>query len=185
MLKWLRERIVPILMLLLVVLIVAGIFYVYNRYPEQVETLEDYGYLGAFVLSIIFNATVILPLGGFAFIIALGAVTPIFPLVGLAGGIGAGIGEMTGYLAGYSGRGIIHKQHLYARLEKWVKKWGMLAIFALSVVPFFFDVAGLAAGAMRFPAWKFFIACALGRTVTYTFFAWTGSVGLDWFSGIL
>ena len=185
MLKWLRERIVPILSLLLVVAIIFGVFYFYTNYPKEVESLKDYGYLGAFFLSIIFNATVILPVGNFAFIIALGAIMPVFPLVGIAGGLGAAIGEMTGYLAGYSGRGIIHKQRLYQKLEHWVKKWGMLAVFVLSVVPFVFDVAGLAAGAMRFPAWKFFIACALGRMVAYIVFAWAGAMGWDWFNGIL
>jgi len=185
LLNWLRERIVFILSLLLVAAIIFGVFYFSKNYPEQVESLKDYGYLGAFVLSVIFNATVILPVGNFAFIISLGAIMPVFPLVGLAGGIGAAIGEMTGYLAGYSGRGIIHQQHLYKRLEKWVKRWGMLAIFVLSAVPFVFDVAGLAAGAMRFPAWKFFIACALGRILTYTFFAWAGAMGWEWVNGIL
>ena len=38
---------------------------------------------------------------------------------------------------------------------------------------------------MRFPAWKFFIACALGRIVTYTFFAWAGAMGWEWVNGIL
>jgi len=185
LLKWLRERIVPLLSLALVVAIAVAVFYFYKNYPEKIDALKDYGYLGAFVLSIIFNATVILPVGNFAFIIALGAIMPIFPLVGVAGGLGAGIGEMTGYLAGYSGRGMIRKQRLYQRLEAWVKRWGMLAIFTLSAVPFVFDVVGLAAGAMRFPPWKFFVACALGRTVTYTLFAWAGAMGWDWISGAL
>ena len=81
--------------------------------------------------------------------------------------MGAAIGETTGYLAGYSGRGIVEKVKLYDRLVGWLKRWGVFAIFVLSVVPFFFDLAGIAAGALRFPYWKFFLACWLGRTVLY------------------
>jgi membrane protein YqaA with SNARE-associated domain len=181
--KWLKDRIVPLLTLTLVIGIIVSVFYFYKEYPEKIDALQDYGYLGAFVISIILNATVVLPVGNFAFIITLGAILPIFPLVGIAGGLGAAIGEMTGYMAGYSGRGIIQKQNLYKRLEEWVAKWGALAIFVLSAVPLFFDVAGLAAGAMRFPVWKFFVACWLGRTLLYIVFAWIGAMGWELFSG--
>jgi membrane protein DedA with SNARE-associated domain len=38
-------------------------------------------------------------------------------------------------------------------------------------------VAGCIAGALRYPAWKFFVACWLGRTVLYTGVAWAGALG--------
>jgi membrane protein DedA with SNARE-associated domain len=145
---------------------VVGVFYVYTNYPDKIESLKALGYPGAFLISIILNATVLLPVGNIAIIITLGAaLNPVF--VGLAGGIGAAIGEMSGYMAGYSGRAIIQRQKVYNRLERWVKKWGAFAIFFLSVGPFFFDLAGIAAGALRMPLWKFFIACWLGRTIAY------------------
>jgi membrane protein YqaA with SNARE-associated domain len=99
--------------------------------------------------------------------------------VGLAGGLGAAFGEMTGYWAGYSGRAIIPQSKIYQRFEKWLDKWGMLTVFGLSVAPLFFDLVGLAAGVMRFPFWRFFLACWWGRTVLYIVIAWAGALGWD------
>ena len=110
---------------------------------------------------------------------ALGAALPSAVLVGLAGGAGAAIGELTGYLAGYSGQTIIKRQKVYTRIEQWVKKWGTLTIFLISVVPFFFDLAGIAAGVIRFPVWKFLIACWLGRTILYIVIALAGAHGWE------
>ena len=94
-------------------------------------------------------------------------------------GWGAAIGEITGYMAGYSGRAIVQRQKTYVRLEGWVKKWGVLAIFILSIVPFFFDLAGIAAGALRLPLWKFWLACWLGRTILYIIIALAGVLGWE------
>jgi len=100
-------------------------------------------------------------------------------LVGLVGGIGAAIGELTGYMAGYSGQAVVSRQKMYTRLKGWVEKWGMLTIFVLSIVPFVFDLAGIAAGVLRFPLWKFFLACWLGRTILYLVIAWGGAMGWE------
>jgi membrane protein YqaA with SNARE-associated domain len=176
---WFKKNLVPILTLLFVIGISVGIFIFYRSYPERLETLESYGYLGAFLISLTFNATVILPAGNILVIAALGAVLPSALLVGLAGGVGAAIGEITGYMAGYSGRGVVSRLKLYNQMVEWLKKWGMLAIFWLSAIPFFFDLAGIAAGVLRYPLWKFLIACWLGRTVLYVAIAFAGAWGWD------
>jgi len=176
---WFKRNLIPILTLLLVIGISVGIFLFYRSSPERLETLEGYGYLGAFLISLTFNATVILPAGNVLVMAALGAVLPSALLVGLAGGVGAAIGEITGYMAGYSGRGVVARLKLYNRMVEWLKKWGMLAIFFLSLIPFFFDLAGIAAGVLRYPLWKFLIACWLGRTVLYIAMAFAGAWGWD------
>jgi len=176
---WYESRALSIAILVLVLAIIIGVYYFYQKYPNSVEELKDFGYLGAFLISLILNATVVLPSGNFLILAALGATLPSPILVGLAGGIGAAIGELTGYMAGYSGRGIIRRQKLYTRLEGWVGKWGMLSIFIISVVPFVFDLAGIAAGALRFPIWKFLLATWAGRTILYIGIAWAGALGWD------
>ena len=176
---WVRNRLLPLLGLLLIIGIVVGIFYFYRSYPERIEALEGYGYLGAFLISLILNATIVLPAGNFLVLAALGAVLPSATLVGLAGGIGAAIGELTGYMAGYSGQAVVSRQRVYTRLKGWVEKWGVLTIFLLSVVPLVFDLAGIAAGVLRFPLWKFFLACWLGRTILYLVVAWGGALGWE------
>lgn len=177
--RWLKSRLLPALILLAVVAIVVGVLVVYHDNPEKLEELEKFGYLGAFVISIILNATLVLPAGNFLIIAALGAALPSAVLVGLVGGLGAAIGEITGYAAGYSGQAIIQRRKIYERLEGWVKKWGAPTILVLSMAPLVFDLVGLAAGALRFPFWKFFLATWLGRTILYIGIAWAGAKGWD------
>jgi membrane protein YqaA with SNARE-associated domain len=176
---WVRNRLLPLLGLLLIIGIVVGIFYFFRSYPERIEALEGYGYLGVFLISLLLNATIVLPAGNFLVLATMGAVLPSATLVGLVGGIGAAIGELTGYAAGYSGQAVVSRQKIYTRLKGWVEKWGMLTIFVLSIVPFVFDLAGIAAGVLRFPLWKFFLACWLGRAILYLVIAWGGAMGWE------
>jgi uncharacterized membrane protein YdjX (TVP38/TMEM64 family) len=53
---------------------------------------------------------------------------------------------------------------------------GDITIFVLSVIPNpFFDLAGIAAGTLRYPLWRFLLACWLGKTIKTTVVAWAGS----------
>lgn len=183
--SWIQRRLLPALSLIAVLTIVGAVLYIYRTNPEFIENLEDYGYLGAFLISMILNATVILPAGNFLVLAALGATLPAPTLVGLAAALGAAVGEMTGYLAGYSGRTVMPQNNRwYARIRSWLDRYGMLAIFGLSAAPLLFDIAGLTAGVMRFPAPRFFIACFLGRSLLYIMLAWAGALGweqvIDW-----
>lgn len=176
---WLKRNIIPLLILLLVIAITFGVFFIYQNFPNKFDELKSYGYLGAFLISLTLNATVILPVGNFIVLFTLGGILPSSIVVGLAGGAGAAIGEITGYMAGYSGRGIAGRVKAYGRVEGWLKRWGAVTIFILSLVPFFFDVAGIAAGVLRFPLWKFIIFCWLGRTILYIIIALFGAWGLE------
>ena len=100
----LKKRLVFFLTLLLIIGITAALFI----YRGKVTELGNYGYLGAFLISLVSSATILLPLPGFLVVFPLGAaLNPI--LVGLAAAGGATIGEMTGYLLGFTGRGIVEK----------------------------------------------------------------------------
>lgn len=178
--NWLKRNFIPLLTLLLVIAITVGIIYFYQHYPRSVDQLKAYGYLGAFLISLTFNATIILPAGSVLIISAFGAVPTLSPvIVGLVGGAGAAIGEITGYMAGYSGRGILEKRKMYARVEGWVKRWGAMTIFVMALVPFVFDLVGIAAGVLRFPFWKFFLLGWLGRTILYIVVALAGAWGWE------
>jgi membrane protein YqaA with SNARE-associated domain len=159
----------------LVIAITLGIFYFYGQHPGRIRELAVYGYLGAFLISLIFNATVILPVGNILVISTLGVILPSAVIVGLAGGAGAAIGEITAYMAGYSGHGIAQKSRLYWRVEGWVRRWGSVIIFIFALVPFVFDLAAIAAGVLRFPFWKFFLLCWAGRTIAYIVVASIGA----------
>jgi membrane protein DedA with SNARE-associated domain len=179
---WLKQRLIPILALLLVLAISVALFFL-GRNPELIAELEGYGYFGAFLISLIGNASILLP--GIVLPLLTGLGLVFYPvsgiaglvMVGLAGGVGAAIGELSGYMVGYSGRGIVENKKRYWRLVGWVKKWGSLAIFLFALVPLFFDLVGLAAGVLRFPVWKFFLVCWLGRTILYVAFIVLAALG--------
>ena len=171
----LREKIVPLLTLLLVIVISVS-FFLYGRDPERIAELKHYGYLGAFLVSLIGNATVLMPLAVLPMLGAIGVFLypgtgPAGPvIVALIGGVGACIGELSGYMLGYSSRAVIRNNKLYLKLVGWMRRWGALAVFTIALFPFFFDLAGMAAGVLRLPLWKFILACWLGRTLNYLIF---------------
>ena len=102
-------------------------------------------------------ATVLLPAPGIWIVFTMGAVFP--PIgVALAAGAGAALGEISGYLAGFSGQAVIERAQMYDRLTVWMRKNGPLTIFFLAVIPNpIFDLAGVAARAlkMRLPLFLF------------------------------
>ena len=180
--SWLRRNLVSLLTVFFIIALMVGLFLFASLYPEKIQEFEEFGYLGAFLINLITNATVILPFPGFVVLFALGATfNPIF--IGLAGGIGGAIGEMTGYLLGYSGRGVVENRRIYQRAHKWLNRWGAFAVFIFAITPLPFDVLGIVAGLLRFPLWKFFIACWLGKTVLYISMAFAGSWGWETFIG--
>jgi len=173
-----RRFCIRILTILAVIAITATIFV----FRDQVANLETYGYLGAFLIAVVTSATIILPVPGIVLIAGLGAsFDPV--LIGLAAGAGSALGEITGYMAGFSGQLVFENSRFYPQLERWMTRRGFIAITILSFVPNpFFDVAGATAGALRFPLWKFFIACFVGNTLRYIPVAWLGwFVGVSWF----
>ena len=165
--NWLKTRLVPIVTLLLVIGITVGLFIFNQRYPGKVEQFEAWGYLGAFIICLISNATVILPIPGILLFVPI--ITSFNPaLLGLVGATGGIIGEITGYMAGYSGRGMVKNTRMSKRVEGWMNRWGIWVVFVFSIAPFLpFDVAGLVAGALRYPLWKFLLVAWAGKTIKY------------------
>jgi membrane protein YqaA with SNARE-associated domain len=144
------------------------------RFQDRVESLKGYGYLGAFVIGFLGNATVILPAPSLAFTAALGGVlNPV--LVGLAAGAGEALGEMTGYLAGISGQAIIENRTRYESMRRYMDRYGGGVFFVLAAIPNpLFDIAGIAAGVVRYPLWKFLLSAWAGKTLKAIFFAGAG-----------
>lgn len=143
---------------------------------ESLASLGRYGYLGVFLASLIGSATIILPVPAFAVTFAMGGTLPSPLLVGLLAGLGAGIGELSGYLAGYSGRGIVENRESYEWIMRQMGRHGIWAIFAAALIPNpAFDLAGIAAGALRFPVGRFLLACTCGKTIRMVLLAYAGA----------
>lgn len=166
-----RQVLLRALAFLFVVAVSALIFI----YSDRLVQLGAYGYSGLFLLNLLASATLILPAPGIALAFAAGASLNPF-LVGLAVGAGSALGELTGYLAGFSGRGIVESDPQYERVHRWMVTHGLWVIFILSIVPNpLFDVAGITAGAMRMPVWKFLGAALPGKVIKATLLALAGA----------
>lgn len=141
---------------------------------DQIGNFPMVGYPAVFFISLIGNATIILPTPSMAVVFGVaGALDPV--LVGIVAGLGSALGELTGYLAGVGGRVIVENQELYDRIERWMRKRGMLVIFVLGLVPNpAFDVGGMIAGALKLPIWQFVLAAWAGKGLRLVIFALGG-----------
>lgn len=176
-----RRSLPRLMALLLAVVISVAVF----AFRDQVEQLASFGYPGVFLVSLLGNATLILPVPGLVLVFAMGSALNPW-LVGIVAGIGMAIGEMTGYLAGYSGSAIVEDHTRYAQIEGYVRRHGSWLIFVLALIPIpLFDVAGVVAGAIRFPVIAFLIAAGAGKIIKATLVALAGAGALAAFESWL
>ncbi len=168
------------LLLWLSLLAVIGISAFIFSIRDQVEKFGVYGYPGVFLIALLAYATVIIPAPSLAVVFTMGGV--FHPLgIGLAAGSGAALGELSGYLAGFSGQAVIERMDIYEKITPWIDKHGTLAIFLLASIPNpFFDIVGIAAGVAKIPVKKFLFACWLGQLLKATAFAYAGAHSINW-----
>lgn len=144
-------------------------------FRDQLQRAERYGYLGIFIISVLGNATIVLPVPTFVTAFAGGGVfNPV--LVGLISAAGATIGELTGYLAGISGKAVVENREMYARFQRWMQRYGLIALFVLAAIPNpFFDLAGIIAGVSRVPLYQFMLVTWAGKIVKFLIIAYLGA----------
>lgn len=164
----------------LAILAVVGItVYIYSI-RDRVEDFAAYGYPGIFLVAMLANATVFLPAPGVAVVFAMGSIfNPIG--VALAAGTGGALGELSGYLAGFSGQAVVERTDVYERISPWIEKYGGWAILVLSAIPNpFFDIAGVAAGIAKMKFGRFLFFCWIGQLIKMAMFAYAGAYSIDW-----
>lgn len=162
------------------ILTVVGItVYIYSI-RDRVEDFSAYGYPGIFLIALMANATVFLPAPGVAVVFTMGSIfNPIG--VALAAGTGGALGELSGYLAGFSGQAVVGRIDVYNKISPWIEKYGSWAILVLSAIPNpFFDIAGIAAGMAKMKLWRFLLFCWIGQIIKMAMFAFAGAYSIDW-----
>ncbi len=157
--------------------------------PARVEEMRrlissPQGLLALFLINVVSSATLILPLPGLA-LTPLAATVADPLLVGLIAGTGQTIGELTGYLTGYSGRKALGIDARTQRLTNLMRRWGAPILFVLALIPNpFFDVAGIIAGATRMPLRLYLLAAGSGKILKNMALAYGVTLGIDWMFGI-
>ncbi|MEZ0395891.1 MAG: VTT domain-containing protein [Anaerolineales bacterium] len=165
---------------LLALLVVIGITVGVYLLRDKIEHFAVYGYPGIFLITVLAYATVLIPVPGLAIVFAMSGV--LHPAgVAVAAAAGAAIGELSGYLAGYSGRAVIENWKRYERITAWVRKHGGPAIAVLAAIPNpAFDLVGVAAGVLKMPVHKFLSWAFAGQLIKMLVIAYGGSVSLGW-----
>jgi membrane protein DedA with SNARE-associated domain len=150
------------------------------------------GYGGVFLANLASTATVFIPvpvLTAAAQALIVSSSHTLSPVgVGIAGGLGMAIGEITAYVAGSAASFIAKEEEIKApgRLQPLMDRltrgviwlmhhFGMLTLYVLSAVPnFVFEFAGLTAGATRYAFWKFLTAVTAGKITRGLLLAYIG-----------
>jgi len=174
-------NILRVFAILFVIAISIGIYGI----RDHIQEFAAYGYPGIFLIALLANATVLIPAPGIAIVFAMGSILNPFG-VALTAGTGGALGELSGYLAGFSGQAAIERTDIYIRIHPWVEKYSGWAILVFAAIPNpFFDLAGIAAGITKMPLWRFLIFCWIGQIIKMSFFAFTGAYTLNWLSGFI
>ena len=165
---------------LLALLFVISISLIILKYSNEIEKFSTYGYPGIFLGTLLANSTIFFPAPGVALVFGMGSILNPF-LVALAASLGGTIGEISGYLAGFSSQAIIDRIDIYQKVEPFIRKYGGFAILLFAAIPNpIFDLAGIAAGALKMPIGKFLIFCWIGQLIKMACFSFAGYYSLNW-----
>ena len=140
----------------------------------------QFGYLGIFVISFIGSVSVIFPIPYTIVIYLSGAfLDPFF--VAISGGLGAALGEFSGYVIGYTGRAVISEERR-KKMKYMVKlfdRYGPAAIFFFALTPLPDDLLFIPLGVMRYPFVKAFIPALLGKMLMTFILAYSGQQSFE------
>jgi membrane protein YqaA with SNARE-associated domain len=151
--------------------------------PIDAELLEQNGYIGVFVVTLLTTGALVLPIPYLAVIAR--AATVLDPInVALIAGIAAAIGELSGYVLGRSGRRLIPEHRWLEVTRAWMTRHGFATVMVAAFIPNpAFDAVGALAGALGYAAWKFCAACFIGKTAKFLLIALAASGVVSRMSG--
>jgi membrane protein DedA with SNARE-associated domain len=150
------------------------------------------GYAGVFLANLAGTATLFIPVPGLtaaAQALIVSSSKLLSPVgVGIAGGLGMAVGEITAYVAGMAAGFIAREEEIkppkrlqglidaaVSRINWLMAHYGMPTLFLLSVFPNpLFEVAGWTAGATRYPFWRFMAAVTPGKIARGLLLAYVG-----------
>lgn len=167
-------------------------------FPNLTDSVAGFSYGGVFLTNLASTATGFFPVPGLTaaaqtLIATEGEKSGVPWLVGVAGGAGMAVGEITAYYGGYLGAELVRGREfggpgrLRRTIERLVggvnwlmQRWGMATLFVLAAVPNpLFEVAGLTAGSVRMPFRRFIISVTAGKILRGILLAYYGVSALD------
>jgi membrane protein YqaA with SNARE-associated domain len=168
------------------------------RYWQSIAELGQYGYLGAFIIAFVAGSSIPTPISYLLLTFTFGGI--LNPAgVGLASGVGAGLGGTLIFLLGRQGRRFLPRIRHYSvdqqasnkMADKFVdlaQRRGSVVVFVMSAMlnPVFAPMA-IALGALRFRLIKFFAMCVAGNILKAMIISYAGYLGvgtlIHWLGG--
>jgi membrane protein YqaA with SNARE-associated domain len=149
----------------------------------------QYGYVGILLISMLGATSVIIPIPSSVVIFTLGGLQVGNPptwafeplLIAIAAGVGAAIGELSGYLIGVGGRRVIGERYKKKMdiLMRLFQRFGPIVIFVFALTPLPDDLLFIPLGVMRYKILNAFIPALLGKFVSNLIIAYAGRFTLQ------
>jgi membrane protein YqaA with SNARE-associated domain len=117
-----------------------------------------FGYVGIFIFNVLGAGTILaIPLARHMNILGLA----------IASASGMALNDSVSWLVGRSSDSVIPRSPKVARIEKGLHKYGSIALFFWSLIPFPYDIIGFIAGYLEFSYPKFILPTFLGKFVRF------------------
>jgi len=96
-------------------------------------------------------------------------------------GVGGTLGELTGYWLGAQGHESLQGNRVYAYLSRYMARVGGGILFFFGLLPFLpVDVAGVLAGASKYPILKFLVYLGIGKTIMSVVILYLAARAFQW-----
>ena len=159
-----RSSLIKVVASLGVLALLSGLFLFF---PIDWDRVGAWGYLGVFVVTFVATASFILPIP-YLLIVARAGMYLDPTMLSLVAGVAGALGELTGYAIGVSGRDLVAKGKWYEKANHLMVTYGFWCVAFFAFIPNpFFDAIGFAAGVLRYPLWKFALACFIGKSLKF------------------
>jgi membrane protein DedA with SNARE-associated domain len=152
------------------------------------ESALGLGYIGIFLLSLISNLIIFIPVPYLILIFILSAsVETNLVLLSFISGLGAACGKLVIFLLSRGGRRFVNKEALHnLEFAKMImERYGFLAVFIVAATPLPDDIFYIPMGMAEFTALKFFLACLAGKFLLTLVVAICGRYSINWIHSLI
>ena len=154
--------------------------------PFDYSSLRGIAYPGAFLITLIANAAVVLPIPYIPIVMHIASTAESVPLVVALAASGSALGESVAFAVGRVEKDLLDGHPWFERLRGFFcherRAFFFLLFFAMPLNPVF-DVGGFGAGALGISFRTFFSAVLLGRIVRFSLIAYLGLHLAGWLGG--
>lgn len=179
---WLSQNRDIVFRLGLITFVIAFVIFGVILWLTDSLNTENIGYGGVWVIGFIAAGSIILPIPGPAAVcIAAAPDLGLNPLIiGVVSASAEALGEMTGYMAGLSGRSLLERNKYYPKFHSLLQRRGGIILFVGAMIPNpLFDVLGIAAGSIGYPIKKFLTVVFVAKAIKSTGIAYACFWGFD------